>query len=72
MSEGHLGLTLFDDLVVRRGVFPQGSSGLHPLKTGTRIGIPIREELRPHRETLDSSAGAQAAGGLTPKLEHFK
>ena len=46
MSEGHLGLTLFADLVVRRGVFPQESSGLHPLKTGTRLGIPIHEELR--------------------------
>lgn len=68
MSEGHLGLTVFVDLAARRGVFPQGSSGLHPLKTGTRLRIPIDEELRSHRETLDSSAGAQAAGGLTPKL----
>ena len=72
MSEGHLGLTLFADLVVRRGVFPQESSGLHPLKTGTRLGIPIHEELRSHGETLASSAGAQAARGLTAKLERFK
>ena len=46
----------------------QESLSLHQLKTGTRIQIPIHEELQQHLETLASSAGAQAAEFLTPKL----
>ncbi len=46
----------------------QETLSLHQLKTGTRIQVPIHQELLHHLETIASSAGDHAAEFLTPTL----
>lgn len=46
----------------------QETLSLHQLKTGTRIQIPIHEELLQHLEAVASRAGDQRAEFLTPTL----